>query len=420
MNAKISTVGFVLIMFFQNSQAQNCVRGISTNPQNPVNHELDALYPGKTNPWVNYFDFGAYQNATFDPIYLNPTAGWQVDDWTNLTQIPMNSPYTLGGAAGGSYLVTPAIPFQNRDFHWEDGWELLYLGTGYYPNGERIDTVNTNRIISQAFPPKNPRVPYMIYYNRYSAKIRLFVGLFADFGDFQSASVDLAISGDSTSTNPTTGILRHLSNYDTPLDQHTQTTLQSGVNSVGTTQSSNNIFTWYTFDFQVGYDPCTCHSLTNLDFIFRAVESSDISLYGRQITLDEDLTDANGNPIYDDGFLSVQDINSNAESGYIFRDKLSNLVEDYNTSLDTYNQQMEDKQFGKLGWFRDVLDDVREQAIGAAVDFVPGGQIASFLVDKNLNLGADSSNITDAVNNGGKAVLGQGYDFLSNQILVKM
>lgn len=220
---EMSSKSLIIICFFVlvivPIYGQNCHNDISTNPQNPINNQLNNLFPGKINPWTNSFDFGAYQGSTFDPIYLNPTAGWQIAGWTNLNQIPMSSPFTLGGAVGGQYLVVPTNPFQNRDFHWEDGWELLWLGTGYYPNGDPINTANPNRIIPQAHSVLNPRIPYMIYYNRYTGKIRLFAGLFTDFGAFQSASVDLSFSPSDVAADQINGILRHLSGYDTPLDQ---------------------------------------------------------------------------------------------------------------------------------------------------------------------------------------------------------
>lgn len=350
---------------------------------------------------------------------INPGAGWQVPDWTSNITFQMSSPFTAGGAAGGSYLTVPQTPFHARDFHWENGWELLWLGTGYYPNGEPIDVANQNRIISQASSVLNPRIPYMIYYNRYTGKIRLFAGLYTDFGAVHSVSVDLKFNEIQVDQGRINGIMRHLGNYDTPLDQPSEYTLQQGVNSMKPVSGSNNIKTWYTFDFQTAYDPCVCQNLTTLNFDFRAVQSSDISLYGRMITLEEDLVDAEGNPIWDDGFLSVQDVNNNVENGYIMRDKLTGLVDDYNESLETYKQQMEDREFGKLGWFQEVLGDMKSQIIDGAAGFIPGGEIAANLIKRNLTLGADSADVHDMVDKGGKAILGQGYDFLSTQIFGK-
>lgn len=47
--------------------AQHCDEYLSTNPSQPVNSDLENLFPGKANPWVNIFDFGAWQGQTFDP-----------------------------------------------------------------------------------------------------------------------------------------------------------------------------------------------------------------------------------------------------------------------------------------------------------------------------------------------------------------
>ncbi len=136
----------------------------------------------------------------------------------------------------------------------------------------------------------------MIYYNRYTGKIRLFAGLFTEFGAFQSASVNMFFSPTDVDENNINGTLRHLSSYDTPLDQSSSIYRQSGVNTLSsdTTTGQNNIKVWYTYDFQMAYDPCVCGQTTNLLFELEAVESSNIDLYGRMITLQEVLVNASG------------------------------------------------------------------------------------------------------------------------------
>ena len=396
---------------------QNCDYDISTKPDAPVNTQMSTLYPTRDNQFLNSFDFGEIQVQTLKPISLNPSAGWSVPNWTNPPIFQMRNPFEDGGTAGGGYLQTPSNIFQ-RDFHWEDGWELLWLNTGYYPNGDPIEVANPNGIVPFPFTVDNGSVPYMIYYNRYSAKIRLFAGLFTEFGAFQSAAVALRFTPSDEEDGNINGILRHLSSYDTPLDQMTSVKGQSGVNtlSADTTTSVNNIKVWYTYDFNMAYDPCVCSQTTDLVFELEAVSSSTVNLYGRMITLQESLTDAAGTPIYDDGFLSVQDVNEGLEDGYIMRDRLASLVDDYNTSLDTYEDALDDQRFGQIAWMQDILGSAASLAIDGFVGVLPTGEVSQFLVDGRLTLGADSSDVESFINKGATALLGQGYDFLSSTI----
>jgi hypothetical protein len=134
------------------------------------------------------------------------------------------------------------------------------------------------------------------------------------------------------------------------------------------------------------------------------------------ISLDEPLVDSNGNVIYNEDFLSATSIQSQDPNGYILRSSLDGLVEDYRESLRIYNEQLEDRQFGRNGWFRNVLEDFQSTIVGAAVDLVPGGDIAEWIIDKNLNLGADTGDVENLVKNGSKALIGTGYTFFSNQL----
>ncbi len=412
-------IAILAVIFVMTSplRSQVCLNGVSTHPLNPANQ--DPSYPSSNNLWLNNFDFGLNNGFSFSDIFLNPSAGWSIPDFTSPAQFQMLSPFTPGGVPGTSHL-SQAVPFQNRDFHWEDGWELLYLGIGYYPNGHPLHIAPANSPISSPAAVYDSRIPYMIYYNRYTGLIRLFAGLITPFGTVQSLAVDLTMNTGNVAAEPPekyTGLLRHLGNYDTPLDQPTAFRGQRGVNATGfNAGTSFNHRVWYVYDFQVGYDPCTCYSQSQLNFEFNAVEESDISLYGRMITLEENLVDANGNVIYNQDFLTASSIVSQDPNGYIMRKSLDGLVEDYRESLRIYNEQMENRQFGRSGWFRDVLGDLQSTIVGAGVNLVPGGQIAEWMVKKNLNLGVDSSNVEKLVKSGSKALMGGAYNFLSNQV----
>lgn len=393
--------------------AQVCFNGVSTDPVNPFN--FDANYSFSNNLWLNSFDIGLNNGASFSDIFLNPAAGWSIPYFTSTAQFQMLNPYTSGGAPGASHLSQPT-PFTSRDFHWEDGWELLYLGIGYYPNGHPFEQAPSNAPIFTPAVAYDFQIPYMIYYNRYSGLIRLFAGLFVPYQGAQSLTVDLSMNSDPLSTNYT-GLLRHLSKYDTPLDQPTPYREQRGVNNTGYQgQVSSNSRVWYVYDFQVGFDPCTCNDFSELNFNFSAVQWSTVSLYGRMISLDEPLVDSNGNVTYNEDFLTATSIQSQDPNGYIMRSSLDGLVEDYRESLRIYNEQLDDRQFLRNGWFRNVLEDFQGSIVDDAVDLVPGGDIAEWIVDKNLNLGTDAEDVEKLVKSGSKSLIGSGYNFLSNQI----
>jgi hypothetical protein len=104
---------FCLALSFITS-AQVCINGVSTNPLNPTNADPDYLF--SNNLWLNSFDFGLNNGASFSDVFLNPSAGWSIPDFTASAQFQMLSPFTSGGVPGTPHL-SQAIPFQNRDFH---------------------------------------------------------------------------------------------------------------------------------------------------------------------------------------------------------------------------------------------------------------------------------------------------------------
>lgn len=407
------------------SLGQVCINGVSTNPLNPVN--LDPDFPDPNNLWLNSFDFGEHNGSSFNDILLNPQGGWAIPDFTAPAQFQMFSPFTSAGVPSAPHLSQPS-PFQNRDFHWEDGWELLYLGTGYYPNGEALHIAPVNAPISDPRAVYDSRIPYMIYYNRYRGIIRLFAGLFTPYGAVQSLTVDLTMNTGDVTLNPPekyTGLLRHLGQHDTPLDQATPFRGQRGVNSTGfSTGTSTNPRVWYTYDFQLGYDPCTCKSFSKLNFVFNAVQSSTASLYGRMITVEEPLVDASGNVTYNQEFLTASSIEAQDPNGYILRSSMDGLIEDYKTSLETYQNELEDRQFGRSQWFVGLLQGSAEAIVGGAVGTFPGAAAAAWVKKKKMIVGADTTTSTNGLNDDvakyaqgtSKALLGGAYKYLSNMI----
>jgi hypothetical protein len=209
----------ILIAIFGSIElrGQSCVQDISTRPSNPVNTQMESLFSGNVNPWKNTFNVGAYILQSFNSIQINPNAGWQVPDWTGGPFL-MTNPFD--GSNGYEYLSKPGQLPGVKDYHWEDGWELMWLGTGYYPNGEEINTVNTNRIVQTSSNLAHNRVPYMVYYNRYTGRLRIFSSIFTDLGTFGDIYTSIGHADGIGTTF--SGTFRHVNGYDQALDQYTK------------------------------------------------------------------------------------------------------------------------------------------------------------------------------------------------------
>lgn len=330
------------------AQCDDCYEGvdISTNPTDPENCEVDEEYPTKTNQYLNSFDWAkrtTNNNGTFsfNTIKLNPNAGWQVPNFTNPSYpILMQSPYALGFLDMGG-----GTPIEDYDFAWEDGWELMYLNTGYFPNGdwyEDPDALGSVPIISDPLNLHDTKVPYIVLYNRYNGKLRTFFNVFADLGTANDVALDLGYINTATGDN-ISGIFRHGSGYDTPLDQQTTTDAFSTH-----FENYNNMTQWFMTDVQLGYDPCVCDYFSQFDFKLQAIDVYDVNLLGRSIAVEQPLQDAQGNPTYTD-FLNMNNgVGQHPDgSGLLIYRTLDGMLDDYNAELKAYKDDL--NEYNSLG-----------------------------------------------------------------------
>ena len=158
---------FILSLAWISVKAQgSCEKEISTNYLDPFNtHPFPS---SRYNPWINTnFYIGKLDLGAPSRIDLNNQINWSNDflSAANTTLLKMKNPYTSEATFGAryDYLHPAGVDFEFRDYKWEDGWELLWLGTGYYPNGEPVNIQVNNRAFAPAEPdPQNSRVPYII------------------------------------------------------------------------------------------------------------------------------------------------------------------------------------------------------------------------------------------------------------------
>jgi len=330
------------------AQCEDCPKDkdISTNPAAPENCEVDEAFPAETNQFLNSFDWAKTDipnpqpgtTFSFNPIPLNPNAGWQVPDYTNPSIFYMQSPFYQG------YLNKPSgSPLANFDFAWEDGWELMYMNTGYFPNGDvyQDPTQNNNPIVTVPLPLQQTKVPYIVIYNRYSGKLRTFFNVYSELGTVDDIKLDM---GYITASGDISGIFRHGNGYDTPLDQKTSTHAFST-----SFENGNNNTSWFMADAQLGYDPCVCNYESEFQFKLWGLQSQDINLYGRSLSTEVPLQDSSGKPTYNN-WLNMNTIDAalgSDGSGALIYKNLDGMLSDYQEELVKYKDNL--NEYNTLG-----------------------------------------------------------------------
>lgn len=394
---------------------QDCVRLIRTKYDSSLNTELSPFFPGMVNPWENNFDFAAIDNGTaFFDIQLNPTAGWVIPGLSG-NGFKMKSPFSVAMASEYDYLSQPfgaGSSVYDADIWWEDGWELMWLNTGYFPNMEAINVANPNRVLTGSYGLSNPRTPYIILYNRYQGKLRVFANLFTDFNAFDN--IRMRLGHPNILTQNKSGIFRHLLNYDQSLDEPSKIIEVSSTN-----HNENNNTLWWSSDFQLGYDPCVCEQQSIINFNFDAINSSNIALDGRIVQQDMDLS-VLGNPEYKN-FLSNESVAgaNSEEGGSLLFKRFDSLLVKHDRELDLYNTQMNSYNSFFNSSMRQLIKSTKDAIGNAAGPFNPTS-LGDFALRQLVKIdGASKFDTTVAqgfakeVNKTAKGQLGKSFDFLS-------
>jgi hypothetical protein len=401
---------------------QDCVRNISTNPSNPKNTEFDNFFSGKTNPWLNAYKLADYNwGAGLKSVALNLDAGWQLP-WYTGGQLRMSHPYESSEA---SYLRPLGTSVQDYDFHWQEGWEILWVNLGYFPDGRPINQSDLNSILPDAIQLANPRTPYIIAYNRYSGKLRMFVNVYSDLSQISDIYMNLLYE-DRLSVS---GLFRNQGNFDKTLDQTSDYTNITTYN-----KNPQNSTDWWTSDVQLSYDPCICEYESKLRFHLRGIKEFDLELYGRSIGVVDSLLDANGKPTYQD-FLNVSNIhNAKKGGGVLIYKHFDGIVNDYNTNLKKYSEELKDYNSPENKAKRAAMKLLKSAVVdggSAAISGLPQAKIASILLRNSLHFGkwdipkdtAKAKKLAKKVVDAGgkqmKSLLGKSMDQLSITLIGK-
>ena len=406
-----------------------CVRNISTNPVAPVNEEWPGLFPGKTENFTNTF-FNWAPPPYGPTILIAKPQNWITPFPSQAGEIAMVSPFRNENSHGSDYLQTGDLIF--RDWHWEDGWELLYMNLGYYPNGDKIDEFNPDHWLGGGFKadPNPNYAPYFILYNRYRGVLRVFANIwFADnsIGTEEKIIVELRLDGSERDVNDETSYsaaFRLANGMDKPLDQPTDIiSLSSPKRHPTNGTSGNNTSQWVAADFQIAYDPCQCHIPTKLvvKFFTRDVFNVDLTL--REISYDKNLNDLSD--AEKDFFQTMLDANGDVvAAGNVAYASIDGLLDDYKKALSQYEDDMADYK-SPVNQLKKLVVDAAKVGMsdGIANLAVPLGALKDFLLENKLKLWddklvipKDSNQAEDwavAIKNSLKKGMADQFDFLN-------
>ncbi len=224
------------------------------------------------------------------------------------------------------------------------------------------------------YPPywDNKNVAYIVLYNKYQAKMRVFA-ILPDQG-YSSASitkVQLAFTNPSTGSN---GLLNQFNSLEQPLDQKTNV-----VSATAIALQPNGTNKWIYADFPMAYDPCTCFWQSAINVSFTSVTNGTLSATGRSlgIVTPASLLDVSGGS----GINSFMGDNSPFDESYLTsyyagddHKAIDGLVQDYRSAdalaQDLQNQGFDPGQYQKaLKLMGDIAGGSGESADGASSVF---------------------------------------------------
>ena len=224
-------------------------KGISTNPDNPIN----LNNPIMKNDFFDWRiqDFEDYYNPNYiggaEPFFSITNPYWSSEDYLG---------YLSGwNPDGGDELAIDYSPIE--------GWELLTRNFGKFTNGDdNPDFYN----------------PYFLMYNKYTGMMRLLFSIpsVAITGPFQSVEVTMTFNDETITALMSNAGAVSSSGISQPLDQTTETTLLIGYAQMVEPG-------WSHVEFPTAFDPCTCQDFSSVKFRFKNISTSSLQLTGLMI-----------------------------------------------------------------------------------------------------------------------------------------
>lgn len=295
------------VIGYSQNIADGCVNGSSTDWNNPVNNS-DYNSGGEFTNSFNWFE--------------KSSSGYLININTNY-DYQMKPVYNLDYAEHYRYLKNIISVSGNPDLSSfplpENGWELLAMNTGFYPDG----TIYPSNI-------EKPQVPFIVLYNKYEEKIRLFATN-RSFSDNPMRVINVTLSTNNAS------ILRLNNGYDTPISENNWIERSHAVAVPPSTKDQ-----WFSVDFPVTFDPCVCDYPSGLSFEFNYIKESQLEFKGGSIEGTKTIVDAN--ELVTQNWLGNfnKDNYDNAYGGFRIYNDLNDMLETYIKELEDYNKKLEE------------------------------------------------------------------------------
>ena len=363
-----------------------CVNGISTNPSNPVNSQIMNIRP----ELLNTFDWA-------EQLPGNGIGFYPLHDMNTSFQSGMINPYNSQNLY--YHLVSAGVP--QRDYHWEDGWEMLSFNLGYYPDGTWVENVADGHD-----DPIHQEIPYIIFYNRYRGIVRVF---FNSLTGITNAYKGVTIILKFEKENEISGTFMPAQTILQGLDKKTNV---KKVRSYS--DHPNNSQLWAHADFQVGYDPCVCIFRSDIRVTFEFIESSSLTMTKREITVEQDLINADGSVNYDKDFFANV---GKDKAGVAVYKNLDLMVSDYQKELESVTRQNAAAKAHnqKIAFWKGALDIVKSGVPTIAQQMTGLGTWGEDKISKITN--GDTLVSAGTINKAVKEGLASGLDWLGGEYL---
>lgn len=299
-------LGIQAIGYSQNI-ADACANGSSTDWNNPVNNS-DYNSGGEFTNSFNWFE----KSSSGYLLNINTNYDYQMKPIYNLDYAEhyryLKNIISISGNPDPSSFPLP-----------ENGWELLAMNTGFYPDG----TIYTSNI-------GKPEVPFIVLYNKYEEKIRLFATN-RSFADNPMNVLNVTMSTNNAS------ILRLNNGFDTPISEDNWIERSHALAVPPSTKDQ-----WFSVDFPVTFDPCVCDYPSGLNFEFNYVKKEDLHFTGGSIEGSKKIVDANELVTQDWLGNFNKDNYDNANGGFRIYNDLNDMLETYIKELEYYNTKLEE------------------------------------------------------------------------------
>lgn len=399
----MASVAFAIAQPQPSSPTFPCVKQISTTPLAPYNPD--------------------YNDGYIEHVFLNEFSWYDHDQFNFLYPYPLEDMTQYGNTQAMLNIFNPnilnypqlnnGVGIEQFDYYPEDGWELISINLGYYPDGTTL--AEHNALEESAFQD----IPYIIFYNKQRSILRIFAntttGLNTSFNP-DAVRVTLRFAEDDKRS----GLLRTGAKYDKALDK---TTDVSKLVTLSKTPGQSNH--WFMAQFALGYDPCTCFFQSDLRVTFQFFDESSIGMNSNGVSTTMNLSDIlSGNYDVDGDFLAnVNYTDGHASSGTIIYNTLEQMYQNYIDRLEYVKAQNEliAEQNEKINDALTIIKLAKGALVNPIANWISDPDIVFVLVKLGLfthKSGTDQGYSVkpnyDKIESKAKEYLGQGFDWLTN------